>query len=476
MHVFTGEIPFGHAVHTFSVADNAPAISLTGTTLRTGHLYCYLYDSRRQLRASVMLQKPEKVLTVCADWASIGALPGELPAGEWQLHIYNVIGESRSPQPMSYRLDVTFDALGASVDFEKQDVLRPDHQVIFDYQRTLSDRPGWYRGDLHGHTTLSDGNNTLPEALDIMASQGLDFFFLTEHNLSHACLPRHDSVLLLPSIEVTADKSHLNVHGPAATLNMFHADYSSRGLLTQGIALKRPESVLSVNHAMLHPWSWLYNDMPMADIDVLEVLNDPTWKNATTANEQVVEIFTTLWNAGHRIYAVGGSDCHMQPHERYPQATEPSIYGDPATWVYAEALSGEAILAAIKNGHCYFERRCGLTFSLNDGALLPGDAADGKQIVLTVAVKDSERRYTLQVVSEAGILAEYPQENTPQDIHADMKKHAWIRWDIRREDGSLEGMINPVYCAKHPLFLSPVGATWGEVTGHLEFPRSTDSE
>ncbi|WP_312740373.1 hypothetical protein [Cedecea neteri] len=57
-----------------------------------------------------------------------------------------------------------------------------------------------------------------------------------------------------------------------------------------------------------------------------------------------------------------------------------------------------------------------------------------------------------------------------------MTKHAWIRWDIRREDGTLEGMINPVYCAQHPLFLSPVGATWGEVTGHLEFPRSIDSE
>lgn len=113
MHVFSGEIPFGHAVHTFPVAENTPAISLTGTTLRTGHLYCYLYDSRQQLRASVMLQKPEKVLTVCADWASVGALPGELPAGEWQLHIYNVIGESRSPQPMSYRLDISFDALAS---------------------------------------------------------------------------------------------------------------------------------------------------------------------------------------------------------------------------------------------------------------------------------------------------------------------------------------------------------------------------
>jgi hypothetical protein len=474
MHVFSGEIPFGHAVHTFHVAPNTPAISLAGTTLRTGHLYCYLYDSRQQLRASVMLQKPDKVLTVCPDWASVGALPGELPPGEWQLHVYNVIGESRSPQPMSYRLDISFDALAAPVEFEKLDVLRTDHQVIFDYQHTLSDRPGWYRGDLHGHTTLSDGNNTLLQALDIMAEQGLDFFFLTEHNLSHACLPRHDSVLMLPSIEVTSDKGHLNIHGPATTLNMHNADYSSRGLITQGIALKRPESVLSVNHAMLHPWSWLYDEIPLADIDVLEVLNDPTWKNATTANEQVVEIFNTLWNAGHRIYAVGGSDCHMQPHERYPQATEPSIYGDPSTWVYAEALSGEAILAAIKRGHCYFERRCGLSFSLNDGKLLPGQAADGKTAILTVAVRDEEQSYQLQLVSEKGILAEYPLSIFPQDIHCDMAQHAWIRWDIRRSDGTLEGMINPIYCAEHPLFTAPVGTTWGDVTAHLAFPRGAE--
>ncbi|MCZ8488799.1 hypothetical protein O9992_21345 [Vibrio lentus] len=52
----------------------------------------------------------------------------------------------------------------------------------------LSSDSRWYRGDLHAHTQLSDGHNTLAAAKDIVESQGLDFFFTGVQHLPACCL------------------------------------------------------------------------------------------------------------------------------------------------------------------------------------------------------------------------------------------------------------------------------------------------
>ena len=46
---------------------------------------------------------------------------------------------------------------------------------------------GWYMGDLHQHTTYSDGKQTVDEVLMSNINNGLHFGFLSDHNTAAGC-------------------------------------------------------------------------------------------------------------------------------------------------------------------------------------------------------------------------------------------------------------------------------------------------
>ena len=74
---------------------------------------------------------------------------------------------------------------------------RSESNPEFDYSKIKAPESRWFRGDLHAHTVLSDGHNTLEAATEIIERQQLDFMFLTEHNICHPALPDSDRTLIL---------------------------------------------------------------------------------------------------------------------------------------------------------------------------------------------------------------------------------------------------------------------------------------
>lgn len=108
----------------------------------------------------------------------------------------------------------------------------------------------------------------------------------------------------------------------------------------------------SINHPLLHPWKWLDAQTDLRQVQCVEVWNDPSWADNATANPAAVALWTDWLNAGHRITAIGGSDFHrLRPAPG--QTKPPERLGLPRTWVYAEALSGAAILAALRQSRAY---------------------------------------------------------------------------------------------------------------------------
>ena len=112
----------------------------------------------------------------------------------------------------------------------------------------MSSESRWYRGDLHAHTQLSDGHNSLAAAKQIVEAQGLDFFFLTEHNICQPRLPLSDQCLFMPALEVTTDLGHFNVHGPQSALDLRHVEHSSQSVMQAGLALASASHSLSLIH------------------------------------------------------------------------------------------------------------------------------------------------------------------------------------------------------------------------------------
>ncbi|MEA9392071.1 CehA/McbA family metallohydrolase [Acerihabitans sp. TG2] len=487
MLTFSGELTHGHQFKTFEVSTGTQRLCLSGTTLKPGFLYVYLYDARQQLRASILLQKPEKTVVIGHKNASLGGIAGEIPPGRWTVHIYNLEGEDRNHNPMLYRIEVTTEHLAGD---ELDRILIPtvpnlnaDNEIIFDYRAIKNPASGWYRGDMHAHTVLSDGHNTLEAAVAIIKRQQLDFIFLTEHNICHPALPDCADTLVLPGIEITTDKGHFNVHGPQKGLAMCDADCSSEALIHQGLAIanstQQPGTMqnavngnISINHPMMKPWHWQYASMPLSHVHTMEICCDPTWSTSPAATESALNVLSTLWNNGQRIYAVGGSDSHLTPQERNPQATEPSIYGDPATFVFSHGLCGEGILTGLRQGHVYIERRCGLMVNINQGHVLPGQDVGDREVNIHVAVTDRTALYYAECVADGKVISCGQIMTEGIDFKTDMRHYAWVRIDIRRGDlphapgqvgGEFEAMVNPVFNGQRGHFAQPKINTWGEL-------------
>ena len=200
----------------------------------------------------------------------------------------------------------------------------------------------WYKGDLHMHTTRSDGHDT-PEQLNLRAGQnGLDYYVVTDHNYWHETWPL-SGCMVIPGMEITMDAGHMNVFG--------HGPF-----------------LLSLNHPFLSRWSWKLPDLVLAALDCLEIDNNPTFEYepgiyAKEANRRAVQLSDLLWADGYRICAVGGSDVHLKETERYGDSPEPARPGEPSTYLYMEGLSAAGFRDALKSCHAYVARHCSLDFS-----------------------------------------------------------------------------------------------------------------
>jgi hypothetical protein len=460
---FSGQLSCGYRQHEIEVPPAAKSVSLQGNTPKEGRLYGYLYDPKRQLRGQILLQKHPKQVSISADKASPGCIAGEIEPGTWLLRLYNLEGAHRQNSPQkAYHIEIDFEQIPVESKLKMDQVLK-DELNCFDFSKKICATAKWYRGDLHAHTQLSHGHNTLEQAVALIERQQLDFIFLTEHNIHHTFLPVSEQTLFVPGIEITTGLGHFNVHGPKRILEMQEANFTGKSLIESGLALGE-QGHIAMNHAMMKPWHWQYQQMPLAKIHSLEICCDPTWPTSARATEKALTAMTALWNRGQRIYGVGGSDCHLRPDERNPKATEPSIYGDPATCVYCkDGLSGQALLKSLRQGHVYMERRCHLQFCINQGEQYPGYDVGGQTLTYMISVGDQQQQYHAEFVADGEIIAKIPLSNQAISYQVDMSRYHWLRVDIRRKNGDFEGLINPVFNGKHPCFTSPSIHTWGQL-------------
>lgn len=213
----------------------------------------------------------------------------------------------------------------------------------------------WYRGDLHAHSQYSDGDSPVAQMLDRAESLGLDFFTLTDHDTSLGGSPSHwfdpdyvsDTMALLYGIEWTTAYGHANIWAaqpfPYAGVWMANRENNPEAALA---AAHTYGALFSLNHprsiVLLLPWEY-----PVPEgTDAVEVWN--SLYRLPSLNRWAGHWFwDDLLRQGRRISGVGGSDAHML----YGWMSRFWGPGNPTTWVYAEELTAESILAGIKAGH-----------------------------------------------------------------------------------------------------------------------------
>ncbi len=160
----------------------------------------------------------------------------------------------------------------------------------------------WLRGNLHTHTTESDGVDTPQATVNWYAAHGYDFLALTDHNvrISHAGLDPQGLVLVAGE-ELTHPRSHVVGTGIDRTLPRGES-------LSEQLALIAAAGGVSL---IAHP-HWI--GLTVEDILPLQGhLGIEIWNNKAEnylGKGDSVAWWDGLLTRGHRCWGLASDDCH----------------------------------------------------------------------------------------------------------------------------------------------------------------------
>ncbi len=203
----------------------------------------------------------------------------------------------------------------------------------------------WYKGNLHAHTTLSDGQLTPDEVAKLYKDAGYDFLALTDHNiLSDTCVK--DGLLLLRGVELGENYMSprrvayhfVGIGGDDSTADY---DYSK--------SEKNPQKMIDHLKAhgafvvLCHPdWSLMTTADVMAlnGYDAVEVMNTISDPYARGDSSHIID---TVMTSGRIDKMVASDDSHFYTGD----------HCSASVWVNTDKLSEESILSALKEGKFY---------------------------------------------------------------------------------------------------------------------------
>ncbi len=203
------------------------------------------------------------------------------------------------------------------------------------------DQPGkWYKGNLHTHTTQSDGKFTPEQNIRWHNDHGYDFVSITDHN--RVTLYEQDGrCLVIPGVEISAHRE--------STRTDYH-------VVTVGVRdmplphMQDPQDTIdAVNHAgglcfIAHPY-WhdhtLEDLLPLKGHIGIEIFNTSCWVEIQRGH--ALSHWDALLRRGPMLWGLATDDSHWKYQDHG--------YG----WIMlkTEDFSEMGVLAALRNGQFY---------------------------------------------------------------------------------------------------------------------------
>ncbi|HBH13799.1 MAG TPA: hypothetical protein DDX29_11930 [Clostridiales bacterium] len=278
--------------------------------------------------------------------SSEGAIPGEIIPGEWTVKI-----DIRALSiETSYELHVYIETADETP--EPINIDYPDAHIV-------KSEPGWYKGELHAHSTESDGRYEVEDVIDAAKKYGLDFFALTDHTTCSQWYKlaklQNPSTALIRSMEITSHLGHANLHGIKNWINVYidepgwSANQAAEEVHKQG-------GLFCVNHAFSGHLSWRDFDLDWGLVDMEEIYHNLEGAN----NSYQLSLWDQHLNQGFRIVGVAGIDSH-NPYEGIHEL------GQLVTCVYADELSEKGIIEGLRRGQVYISRGPDFRFNAKTG-------------------------------------------------------------------------------------------------------------
>ena len=292
-----------------------------------------------------------------------------------------------------------------------------------------------YRGNLHGHSTHSDGVLSAQAVVETYADLGYDFTCLSDHlwiddkfAATSVCDGRaldRKGFITLPSAELhcygkTYDQDgvwHIVANGLPLDFACPDANETAPDLIARAQAAGAYVS-------LAHPeWYTMTTDeaMQVAAADAVEIYNHSCV--VTSARGSGIAIADYLLNEGKKISFTATDDSHFELPD----------WGGGWVMVAAAELSRNALVAALKAGHHYASTGADFTdLQIEDG-------------VLTVSSSPVEN----VVISGAGhmAMAETGKNMTVTQFDLSKFRSDWFRITLRDAAGKM-AWSNPIYLSE----------------------------
>lgn len=196
----------------------------------------------------------------------------------------------------------------------------------------------WLRGNLHTHTTKSDGPLSPQKTVDRYAELGYDFIVLTDHDqLAEPAEVDSRGLLIIPGNEITQDGPHiLHVN---ATKQV--APDPDRQRVLDRIGMNGGFAV------MCHPnWESHFNHCSQEKLEALEGYAGLEIFNGVVIWVEGNPIATDRWDMllsrGRRVWGFADDDCH-----------QPQDHGVAWNMVQTEDRTTEAVVESLQSGRFY---------------------------------------------------------------------------------------------------------------------------
>lgn len=291
----------------------------------------------------------------------------------------------------------------------------------------------WAKGQLHCHSTASDGNVSPQEVADWYKDHGFDFLFLTDHRKVTDPAPLDkpgDDFIMIPGEEFDLPGKGLPIHANALglkeTLGMPPRLVTpAKSVVNLVDYIRKAGAIPMVNHPN---WYFSLNHRELLQIEgtyILEMLNmgGPTsYNEGSAANLSTEQVWDILLSEGRTVYAAATDDAHDYK-EFAPGRANPGL-----GWVVCRVpeLTPAAVLDALAEGRFYS----------SIGVELADYSFDGRTMKVSVVPKEGQTCLIRFVGKHGRVLREVEGTSASYTVAGAREKNDYIRCKVVCSDNT----------------------------------------
>jgi len=269
-----------------------------------------------------------------------------------------------------------------------------------------------YRGQMHCHTTNSDGAQDPATVVRTYKDAGYDFVAVTDHNRVTTD-PGVPGILLIPGIEQAPEGKHLNRIGASGSLSGGVQEVIDRTLAEDGfVFLNHP------NWPGGYPADPNWTDADFANAHAFYGIE--VWNSLVAPNSNAEGRIDTLLSQQRRLFLMATDDCHN---------ITSTACKTGSTWVFADRLEPEEILRNLKSGNFY----------ASNGARISALSVAGQTITLT-----TDQAGTIDFIAAGGRVVKSASKALSASYTA-MGDETYIRARVTRDSDKKMAWTNPIY-------------------------------